>query len=143
MVAPIVPDWVPMFLQTLRESGNVRTACATVNISRRRALAQRDKNDKFRRDWDDAVEDAIDSLEQTARDRAMEASDTLLIFLLKSHRRSVYGDQKKVDVTSRKMDAVEPKDLSDEELAQIAAQGKARPGSERDAAPAAGADEPT
>jgi hypothetical protein len=42
---------------------------------------------------DDAFETGTDCLEQVAFDRAHEGSNALLIFLLKTRRREVYGDR--------------------------------------------------
>ena len=39
----------------------------------------------------------VDGLEVIAMERAKEKSDTLLTFMLKAHRREVYGDQSKVE----------------------------------------------
>lgn len=90
-------DWVPVFLAMLRESGNVRLSCSQAGIARSLAYARRESDPEFRRQWDEALEEALDLLEAAARARALTISDTLLIFLLKSHRRHIYGD--KVDVT--------------------------------------------
>ncbi|MCH7667529.1 MAG: hypothetical protein IH936_16585 [Acidobacteria bacterium] len=46
----------------------------------------REKYPDFAQAWDDAIEDGIDTLEAIAYKRAMESSDTLMIFLLKAKR---------------------------------------------------------
>jgi hypothetical protein len=85
-------EWAPAFLAALRASANVRASCQAAGISRREAYRHRERSAAFREQWDDALNDAVDSLEAVARKRAVEASDTLLIFLLKSHRPSVYRE---------------------------------------------------
>ena len=92
-------DWSGAFLAHLRATANVRASCAKAEVSRPVAYERRKTDDAFAAAWADALEDAIDDLEEIGRDRAKESSDTLLIFFLKSHRRHVYGD--KVEVTNK------------------------------------------
>lgn len=87
--------WRPLFVEAIRNTGNIRAACQKAGISRQAAYKQRSKANGFMREWDEAMDDAIDLLEAKAWQRAtavVESSDTMLIFLLKSHRREVYGD---------------------------------------------------
>jgi len=85
-------EWYGVFLSTLRNTANVRAACEKAHITRRTAYRNRDENAAFRDAWDEAIEDACDSLEAVARVRAQRSSDTLLIFLLKAHRPGVYRE---------------------------------------------------
>jgi len=81
------------FIERLRDSGNVRASCQAAGIPRITAYYWRKKYVTFAKQWDQAKEDACDVLEMEAWRRAMkENSDRLLIFLLKAHRRDVYGD---------------------------------------------------
>lgn len=91
-------DWAPAFLANLRGSGNVRASCTAAGVVRSVVYERKASDEAFAQQWADSLADAIDDLEQIAFDRAKAESDTLLIFLLKSHRRSVYGD--KVEVTA-------------------------------------------
>lgn len=92
------PKWQPAFLTALRNSGNIRAACQAAGITRAMAYHARKTKPVFAAEWDEAMNDAIDLLEAAAWQRARtQQSDTLTIFLLKSHRREVYGDR--VDVT--------------------------------------------
>lgn len=84
--------WRPVFIQTLRQTGNVRLACHQAGVSRKEAYRQRERVPVFAAEWDDALEDAIDVLEAEARKRGMAVSDTLLIFLLKAHRPEKYRE---------------------------------------------------
>src|SRR4051794_12268958 len=72
--------WIPAFLATLRETANVRLACqAAGGITR--AAAYRAKSadpEGFGRAWEAALDDALDNLEQCARERALQGSDKLL-----------------------------------------------------------------
>jgi hypothetical protein len=86
------PDWKPTFLEAFRNSANVRASCQAAGISRQHAYRTRDRNARFAAAWKEAEDEAVDTLVATAWKRARESSDTLLIFLLKCHRREVYGD---------------------------------------------------
>lgn len=86
-------DWVPAFLAHLSKSANVRASCAAAGVSRKTAYARRRSNSEFASEWNDALEDALDILESIAFKRAAEKSDLLVIFLLKAHRRELYGDR--------------------------------------------------
>lgn len=85
-------EWRPVFVEALRNSGNVRYACQQAGIDRKTAYKHRETAPEFAAQWDEALEDAIDALEVYARDRAKKNSDTLLIFLLKAHRPAVYRE---------------------------------------------------
>ena len=96
--------WQKGFLATLRETANVRLAAESAGLSRSTAYAHRKGNPTFSDAWNDALEEAVDLLEQEARRRALvgvdepvfyqgeevstvrKYSDVLLIFLLKAHR---------------------------------------------------------
>ncbi len=87
---PSAGEWRPTFLAALRNSANVRASALMAGISRKTAYDHRKRSTKFRDEWDEAMEDACDVLEAEARRRAVGGSDTLLIFLLKSHRPQRY-----------------------------------------------------
>lgn len=102
--------WWPAFFDALGRTGNVLLSCKAAHIGRRAVYTQRNKSDRFRKLWDEALEDATDMLEAEARRRGMhgtergvyykgrkidtvkETSDTLLIFLLKAHRPEKFRD---------------------------------------------------
>jgi len=89
---PRANEWRPIFLEALRNSGNVRAACKAAGVSRQAAYASKDRSEVFAKAWDDALDDAIDALEATAIDRARKQSDALLMFLLKAHRPAKYRE---------------------------------------------------
>lgn len=114
------PDWRPVFLKALAETGNVSAAARKAAIHRDTAYAARPdplaevadpEAIAFGKAWDAAIEVAIDALEEEARRRAVEGtlepvgwyrgvqggtvrrySDTLLIVLLKAHRPEKYRE---------------------------------------------------
>lgn len=97
-------------------SGNVSRACKKAKISRQTAYRTRQSDEPFRAAWAEALEIAVGLLEDEAWRRAQEGvlepvfwrgqrlgsvrkySDTLLIFLLKAHKPTVYREN--IDVTS-------------------------------------------
>lgn len=115
-----VSEWAPVFIDALRETGNVTAAARAAGIDRSTAYRYRNKDTaparEFAAAWDDALEEAIDSLEAEAWRRARDGvdhpviyegeitdtykkySDTLLIFLLKANRPQKYRDN--IDITS-------------------------------------------
>ena len=99
--------WKPTFLEALRQSGNVRAACQKANITRQNAYTAKAKQPVFRKAWDDALADAVDALELTAWKRAHEHSDGLLKFLLKAHRREMYGDHQRHEISGTEGGAIE------------------------------------
>lgn len=52
--------WQDAFLAVLRETANVRQACAAVGIARKTAYNHREKDAEFASEWDAAMEDAAD-----------------------------------------------------------------------------------
>jgi hypothetical protein len=90
-------NWEQTFLEAFRNSGNVRAACQAAGVRRQLVYERRAKNKTFAAKWDEAREDAIDTLEATAWTRARATSDYLLWKLLQSNRRSLYGDKQQVE----------------------------------------------
>jgi hypothetical protein len=86
-------EWVPAFLAALKGHGIVRLACQQAQIERRNVYAYRDKDEDFAKLWEEAIEEATDTLVAIARQRAMQGSDRLLEFLLRSHRPEVYRER--------------------------------------------------
>ena len=91
--------WKPTFIEALRKSGNVRASCQAAGITRQAAYHARGKLPTFAAAWDHALDDAVDILEMTAWKRANEHSDGLIKFLLKAHRRELYGDHVRQEIS--------------------------------------------
>jgi len=97
------------FLAPLRETGNISAAARSARITRASAYQRRKEDGEFSDAWDDAIEEAVDALEEEARYRALIGrerkvyykgaevdtirmySDQLLILLLKAHRPEKYA----------------------------------------------------
>jgi hypothetical protein len=103
------PHWRFLFLNALRETGNISAAARAAGKSRTAVYRRRTKSADFACRWDDALEEAADWLELEALRRAVEGteegryfqgqmigtitrySDSLLMFLLKARRPHLYG----------------------------------------------------
>jgi hypothetical protein len=103
-------DWMPIFLEALRTTGNVTIAAGRAKIGRATAYAHKDRDAKFAAEWDEAADQAADMLEAVAWQRAMKGtdepvyykgkvvgtvkrySDSLIMFLLKANRPEKYRD---------------------------------------------------
>ena len=92
--------WKAPFLATLRQTANVKLSCAAAGVPRSYAYDAKDADEEFAAQWKDALDDAIDGLEEAARKRALKSSDLLLIFLLKAHR-PMYRGSSRVELTGR------------------------------------------
>lgn len=110
------PKWSKAFLTSLSKLGVVGHAAKAAKISRTSAYNLRSEDKDFAAAWDVALNDAIDIAEKEAWRRAVkgckkpvyqggervgfiqEYSDTLLIFMLKSHRPKVYREKVALEV---------------------------------------------
>ena len=116
--SPLTPEKKELFLAALRASPNVSEAARAADISRQSAYKYRDADTDFAAQWDDALNEAIDTLEREAQRRAFEGctepvgwhqgvaggtvkrySDTLAIFLLKAHRPERFRDKHEIKHT--------------------------------------------
>ena len=62
-------------------------------IGRTAAYKWRDDDEAFAAEWEDAIEEGTDALEDEAIRRAKDKSDTLLIFMLKARRPEKFKDR--------------------------------------------------
>lgn len=120
--------WEEAFLSALRITGIVKRACFAASISRSRVYELRSAAPDFAAAWDEALEDATDTLEQEARRRAIqgvqrykfdkhgnalknpvtgeyyvehEYSDTLLIRLLEANRPEKFKPRSQIEHTGK------------------------------------------
>jgi hypothetical protein len=93
--------WQETFLRCLAADGNVTHAAKAAGITRQAAYWARNADDAFKAAWDDAREQAIDTLELEAHRRAMKSSDLLIIFLLKALRPEKYREHQQLELTGK------------------------------------------
>ena len=105
--------WRGVFIERLKATGNVTLAAAGAGVTRQNVYQTRSRNKTFRRQWDEALEQAVDLLAGEARRRATGMkrdvwyagekvgeenvySDALLMFLIRAHRPQLYRDNVKM-----------------------------------------------
>jgi len=76
----------------IAEGWTVRAAAQAVGIDRHTVYDHLHADPAFKAAYDEALEAGTEFLEQVARQRAIETSDVLLIFLLKARRPGVYRE---------------------------------------------------
>ena len=86
-------EWKAVFLHSLGIMPVVRVAAQKAGISRQVAYRTREQDPDFAAAWDSAKEDGVDLIEAALHKRAREKSDVAAIFMLKSHRRQIYGEK--------------------------------------------------
>lgn len=120
--------WRPAFLTQLAECGQVRLACERASIHRTTAYAARKSDPEFAAQWETALQQAGELLEQEAWRRAHDGvdepqfykgtvcgtvrkySDVLLIFLLKAVFPEKYRE--KVYLSTEQMERMYQTELS-------------------------------
>lgn len=113
--AKFIPRKRKKFLEDLRIYGNVHHACRAIHVQPSCVYEWRKKDEEFAKEWDDALEEAMDGLEQEAYRRGVEGvdkpifwqglqvatvkeySDTVLLALLAARRPGKWG-RKQVDI---------------------------------------------
>lgn len=68
------PTWKSKFLEELSVIPNVRRACDAASVSRAKVYSERAKNAEFAQQWDQAIEEACDRLEEEAHRRAVKGT---------------------------------------------------------------------
>jgi hypothetical protein len=92
--SPFKP-WQRRFLKALAEFASVSLAASASKVSRQYAYEARKKDEVFAVAWEEAHEQAVDSLVEAAFIRAKRSyrSDRLAMFLLQAHRPDVYRER--------------------------------------------------
>lgn len=90
--------WMAKFLELYMATGNITLSARGSGIERTTVYRQRRSDPVFAAALESSHEAAIDMLEAEARRRAMNGSDTLLIFMLKAARPDVYRETIRIDV---------------------------------------------
>lgn len=72
--------WTLPFLDALRTTGNVAESCRRAGVGSHTAYQRRQNDADFANDWDNALEDSIDTLEAEARRRALEGINEPVVY---------------------------------------------------------------
>lgn len=108
--------WKAPFLAAFANSGNIRASAMAAGVGRTQVYNILEKDEKFRADFDEAKDEAIELLEATLRQQALSGHVTALIFLLKSLDPQTYNDRVQVTgVNSGPVEMVATMKLSDNE----------------------------
>lgn len=111
-------EWCARFLEIFGMTLNVALAAHGAGVNRTQVYRERDRNPQFAEQLREAKAAAIERLEAAAYERAKNVSDTLLIFLLKSHKPELYRERYETTTTAFNLNW---DDLTDAELERIAA----------------------
>jgi hypothetical protein len=116
--ATLTPKRKELFLEALRQHGNISKAARACGIQRSGVYEWRDQDEAFAARWEDAIEEAGDVLEDELFRRAVEGvtepvfykgeicgavrkrSDTCLIFALKGAKPEKYRESFAVNATA-------------------------------------------
>ena len=96
------PDTKELMTRVLNEyakCGVIGLACERAGVHRSRHTKWLKNYPQYKELFETIRERFVDGMEAIAIERAKEKSDSLLMFMLKAHRREVYGDQSKMDMT--------------------------------------------
>lgn len=99
--------WMSIFLTTIQETGNVRSACRAAGISRQTAYDARETDDLFAQWWADCLADAVDLLEMSAWSMASKQDGSMVRFLLMAHRPEMYAPAPRVTLKGSKEEPLE------------------------------------
>ena len=86
-------EWRDAFLEALRSTPIIKQACRAAGVSRKVAYDWRKTDGEFAAEWDDALQDGIDTLEEILMRRAQERDTVAMIFLLKGLRPKKYRER--------------------------------------------------
>ncbi len=88
-----VSEWEPKFVQALAVHAVVGRAAKDAGIARSTAYLRREKSSRFRAQWDEALEEALDSIELAVFTTARQGDMPTARWLLSRRRPQVYGDR--------------------------------------------------
>ena len=80
-----------LFLAELARGGSISRACRLSGLGRTTAREWRDRDDDFRREWDEAQEEGLDQLEDEVRD---EGDWRAKVRMLETKRHDTWGTQR-------------------------------------------------
>ena len=93
-----------LFLQGLRETGVVLRACERADISRQLAYIWRSAYPEFKKQWDDALEDPVDEVEETLLRLARSGQNITATLAYLRHNRHKYREETRIIVSKEDVD---------------------------------------
>ena len=84
--------WQHKFLEALERGLSVTQSCRAAGISRQTAYELRNTDERFKESWDQALDVAIDVVENKLRETALAGNVVAMIFYLKSARPERYRE---------------------------------------------------
>jgi len=94
------------FIETLAVQGTVSHAAQAAGVSRNTVYRWRDEDPEFAILWDEAHEQAVDSVESVLFQKALSGDTICMIFYLKAHR-PIYRDRLNIDIEQLKSEIEE------------------------------------
>lgn len=85
------------FIETLEAQGTVLHAAKAAGVSRWTAYRWRHEDLEFAFEWDQALENAVDVVENSLYQKAVSGDVICMIFYLKAHR-PIYRDRLNIDI---------------------------------------------
>ena len=85
------------FIETLEAQGTVLHAAKAAGVSRWTAYRWRQEDLDFADQWDEALENAVDVVENSLYQKAVSGDTICMIFYLKAHR-PIYRDRLNIDI---------------------------------------------
>ena len=85
------------FIETLEAQGTVLHAAKAAGVSRWTAYRWRQVDPEFDSRWDEALENAVDVVENSLYQKAVNGDTICMIFYLKAHR-PIYRDRLNIDI---------------------------------------------
>lgn len=128
------------FIETLKQTGNVSAAARAIGVPRAKLYKKKKTDRKFSEEWQEALEEALDDLEEEVRRRALQGiekpvyyggkkcgsitafNDTLAMFLLKARRPETFGEANENQESAEPLSNPREKLLS--KLAEMKFQGR-------------------
>ncbi len=118
------PDttWHMLFLETLEETANITTACRVVKVNRTTAYTHKKDFPDFAEAWENALQSAVDEVEEVLWNVAKEGNVQALTAVLKAHRHIYREKPPEVNVNNNNFvlpDGNDPNELLMQRLADM------------------------
>jgi hypothetical protein len=117
-----------IFLDCLAAGDSISKAATAAGATTAIMKRWRAEDSNFAADWDEAIEDGTDFIEDTATERALKKSDPLMLAILKARRPDKYDRAGKLELSGG-IDVTGAKSRLLNKLARIQAEGQLSTGS--------------